>query len=101
MSSSMKTKPDRSLRWAYGLFLFALVAFLITGVLLDSALASVPTSIQRILTIVLIVLPTAAGTLAGIVSLMRPPRLWLASLLAIFLNGLSALFFAFLASFAG
>lgn len=97
----MEKKLDFTLKWSLGLFVFALVAFLVTGVFLEGALAAASLSIQRILTTVLITLPTSIGAILGVVSLLRPPRRLLLSILAIVLNGLSAVFFAFLAAFSG
>ena len=88
-------------RWSFGLFLATVVIFLVVGVLLEGVLNSFSTAVQRILMIALIVLPAGLGTLAGILSFFREPRRILLSLLAVLLNGLTFLFFAFLVSFAG
>jgi hypothetical protein len=92
---------NQNLRWAYLLFGFAVLAFLVTGVLLEGALASVPPMTQRIMNLILIILPTVVGSFLGVLSLVRPPRRWLLAIPAILLNGLTALFFIFLISFAG
>ena len=89
------------LKWSYLLFGFAAVAFLITGVLLDSTLASIPNGTQRMITVLLIVLPTLVGTVLGLVALFRKPVRWLLAILAVLLNGLTALFFFAIVSFAG
>ena len=94
----MWSKP---LKWSYLLFGIALLAFLITGVLLDSTLASVPTGTQRLMNIGLIILPTLLGTVLGVMALLHKPVRWLLAILAILLNGLTALFFIAIVSFAG
>ncbi len=89
------------LRWSFYLFTIAAVTFLLTGVVLDSVLASVPQAVQRILIVVLIVLPAAVGAVLSFLSLFRQPRRLFLSILSLLVNSLTALFFAFLASFAG
>ncbi len=89
------------LRWSFYLFAIAAVTFLLTGVVLDSVLASVPQAVQRILIVVLIVLPAAVGAVLSFLSLFRQPRRLFLSILSLLVNSLTALFFAFLASFAG
>jgi hypothetical protein len=97
----MPTKTHSTVRWAFGLFLFAFAAFLITFALLEGFVNGLSTGMQRGLLIALIVVPTGLGTLAGFTSLFRPPRRLVLSIMATLLNGLSFLYFAFLASFAG
>ena len=97
----MQPKTNSALRWSYGLFFFVIVAFLIAFALADSLLNSFPTWVQRGVLIGLVVLPSAVGTLTGILSVFRPPRKPVLSILAVILNGLTFLYFAFLASFAG
>jgi hypothetical protein len=97
----METKTLSTVRWSFGLFLFAFAAFLITFALLEGFVNGLSTGMQRSLLIALIVVPTAFGTLFGIASFLRHPRRLVLSVLATLLNGLSFLYFAFLAGFAG
>ena len=67
----------------------------------ESALAGMATSAERALTLVLLVLPAAAGAVLGMLSLARREgRGWLAGL-SVLLNTLFALFHLTLVLFAG
>ena len=91
----------RFLRWSIYLFAFAVLVFLLTGVVLDSTLASVPQIIQRAMIVLFIILPNAAGAVLAFLSLSRQPRKIALSAIFIVLNLLSALFYTFLVLFAG
>lgn len=83
------------------LFAFALVAFLFIGVLLDSTLASAPDLIQRLLPLVLVILPAAAGAVLAAGSFSREPRNTLLSAVSLLLNLLTALFFSLVILISG
>ena len=84
------------------ILLFALsVAFLVIWTSLDSALVGLSLVAERIIALLLLVLPTAVGALMGIVSLRRREgRNWLA-IAGIGLNTLFALFHLALVLFGG
>ena len=96
----MKNLPKLLLA-SFVLFGIALVSFVCTGIVLDSLLSSIPTFIQRMLLVLFIILPAGIGALLGLITLFQKPRRVLLSLLALILNGLTAVFFLFLALFAG
>ena len=96
----MKTLPPL-LRWSLFLFAFAFLVFILTGVVLDSALASVPQAIQRAMIVLLIVVPNTAGAVLAFLALFRKPRKILLTVLALVLNTMSALFYTFLVFMAG
>jgi hypothetical protein len=69
--------------------------------LLEGMFTSISTGLERLLTILLIVVPAGLGTLAGLFSFSRTPRQVILSFLAVILNGLTFLFYAFVSGFAG
>ena len=77
------------------------IAMLFLLTLFESSLSGLPTNIERIVSVLLLVLPVVIGVIFGIMSLIqKEPRRWLA-ILGIVLNGLSALFHISVLSFAG
>lgn len=87
---------------AASLVLFLLsVLFLILMTLLESGLAGLSLTGERILSLLLLVLPAIVGTLFGVLSILRKEsRPWL-GILGTLLNALFALFHLLLLSFAG
>jgi hypothetical protein len=96
----MKNLP-KILTVSFVLFGISVGAFICTGIILDSLLSSVPILIERILLGLFIILPAGLGALLAFISLFQKPRRLLLSLIALFFNGLTAVFFLFLALFAG
>ena len=77
------------------------VLFLILLTLFESSLASLSLTAERILSLLLLVLPAVLGIVFGIVSIVRKEsRRWI-GILGILLNALFAFFHLFLLSFAG
>lgn len=75
--------------------------FLLLLTLLEGLLFGMTNAVERIISLVLLVLPGSAGVILGIVSLVRKEsQRWLAAL-GILLNLLFALFHAFVIAFAG
>ena len=92
----MNTLAGRSLA-----LLLLSVVFLILITVFESSLAAMSPTGERILSLLLLVLPAVVGSGLGILSVIRKePRSWL-GLLGAVLNGLFALFHIFLLSFAG
>lgn len=90
-----------NLRWSMFFCAFAFLVILLTGVLFDSALASVPQAVQRAMIMVLIVLPNLAGSICGFLSFFKQPRRVVLSIVFFMLNLLSALFYTLLVFIAG
>ena len=84
------------------ILLFVLsVLFLILITLFESALLGLSTTAERILGLLLLVLPGVIGVVYGVLSLRRrESKPWVA-ILGILLNALFALFQLFVISFAG
>lgn len=87
---------------AISLILFALsVALWIMLTLFESSLLGMPPLVERLITLVGLVLPAAIGAVLGVTSLIRQEgRPWLA-LLGILLNTLFAAFHLMVVLFAG
>ena len=87
---------------AKSLALFAVsLLFLFLTTLFESSLLSLSVSAERILSLLLLVVPAVIGVVLGIMGVRaREDRLWM-SVLGIVLNALFALFHAFVLSFAG
>jgi hypothetical protein len=87
---------------AGSLILFGLgVVFLIMLTLFESALLGISPEVERIISLLGLVLPAAIGTVLGVMSLMRREGLaWLA-IVGIVLNTLFALFHLMIVLFAG
>lgn len=87
---------------AKSIALFVLsVLFLLLLTVFESSLAGLSLTVERAISVLLLVLPAVIGVVFGILSIMRKePRPWVA-ILGILLNTLFALFFVFLLSFAG
>ena len=67
----------------------------------ESAFSGLSTSIERIVSFILLVLPEIAGVVFGILGLVKKePQKWIA-ILGVILNGLFAMFMLFVLSFAG
>jgi hypothetical protein len=87
---------------AKSIFFFLLsVLFLVLLTLFESSLAGLPLTAERILSLLLLVVPAIIGTIFGVLSIVRKEsKLWI-GVLGILLNALFALFHLFLLSFAG
>ena len=87
---------------AKSIFLFVSSAlFLILLTLFESSLAGLSLAVEKILILLLLVLPALIGVVFGVLSFTRKEsKPWIA-ILGILLNGLFALFHLFLLSFAG
>jgi nicotinamide riboside transporter PnuC len=87
---------------AKSIFFFLLsVLFLVLLTLFESSLAGLPLTAERILSLLLLVVPAIIGTIFGVLSIVRKEsKLW-TGVLGILLNALFALFHLFLLSFAG
>ena len=87
---------------AKSLALFALsVVFLVLLTVFESSLSNLSLTVERILTLLLLVVPALIGVVIGVLGIRRgEDRLWM-SFLGTVLNALFALFFVFLLSFAG
>ncbi len=81
-----------------GLALFFAV---LTGVILDSALASLSLTLQRWIVVVTLILPATLGMIMGMLALRQRSDRWLVALISIILNGLFALFYLALLGIAG
>jgi len=82
------------------LFVFSILALLLLT-LFESALAGLSTSTERIISIVLLVLPSLAGVVFGVLGLVKKEsRKWI-SIIGTLLNGIFAAFMTFVLSFAG
>ena len=84
------------------LLLFVLsVVFLVLLTLFESSLTALPVIVERILSILLLVLPGGIGIILGVMGIVRKEsRRWIAYL-GILLNAIFALFHLFVLSFAG
>jgi hypothetical protein len=77
------------------------VLFLVLLTLFESSLAGLSLTAERIISLLLLVLPAAIGIVFGVLSLVRKEsRRWI-GILGISLNTLFAVFHLFLLSFAG
>ena len=94
-------KPRPYLALSYGLLAVAFVSFLLTGIILDSLLASLSLTSQRWLIGLTLVLPAALGSFMGILALRQPNRHTVLTIFGIILNGTVALFFIALLGIAG
>lgn len=94
-------KPRPYLGWSYALLALALASHLLTGVILDSALAPLSLAAQRWLVGLTLILPALLGVLTGILALQQPERRPLLAVTGIILNGAVALFFMALLGIAG
>jgi hypothetical protein len=82
------------------LFLLSVI-FLILLTLFESSLAGLSLAAERLLSMLLLVLPVGIGVALGILSIIhKEPKPWIA-ILGILLNTLFALFHIFVISFAG
>ena len=83
------------------LFFLLAVLFLVLLTLFEPSLAALSQTVERILSLLLLVLPAIIGIVFGVLSLARKEsRRWLA-IFGTVLNALFALFHLFLLSFAG
>lgn len=83
------------------LFFLLAVLFLVLLTVFESSLAGVSMTAERVVSLLLLVLPAVIGVIFGILSIIRrEPRPWL-GILGTLLNILFALFHLFLISFAG
>lgn len=84
------------------LLLFVLsVVFLVLLTLFESSLTALPVIVERILSILLLVLPGGIGIILGVMGIVRKEsRRWIAYL-GILFNAIFALFHLFVLSFAG
>jgi hypothetical protein len=87
---------------AKSLALFSLsVLFLVLLTLFESTLTGLPVTAERILSLLLLVLPALLGIVFGIGSILRKESQRWIGILGISLNTLFAVFHLFLLSFAG
>ena len=92
---------NRSLATISQILFGILVIFLIAWTGFESAWAGMSTVTERILTVLLLVLPAGVGAVLGLLSLIhREGRAWLA-ITSIVLNSLFALFHLMIVLFAG
>ena len=84
------------------LYLFGLsVIFLILLTLFESALVNLSLSAERLISVLLLIVPGIIGIIYGVLGAIRKEtKVWIAYL-GIMLNGLFVLFHAFVLSFAG
>jgi hypothetical protein len=83
------------------LFFFLSVLFLLLLTQFESSLAGLSLTEERILSLLLLVVPALVGIVFGVLSILRKEsRRWL-GILGTLLNALFALFHLFLLSFAG
>ena len=83
------------------LFFFLSVVFLILLTQFESGLAGLSLTAERILSLLLLVVPALIGIVCGVLSILREEsRRWL-GILGTLLNALFALFHLFVLSFAG
>ncbi|MBC7878425.1 MAG: hypothetical protein H7Y59_14740 [Anaerolineales bacterium] len=84
------------------LLLFGLsIVFLIALTLFESALTGTSLGMERLITFLLLILPSGAGAMLGVMSLFRKEGRALIAFLAIMLNTLFALFHLTILLFAG
>ena len=77
------------------------VLFLVLLTLFEASLSGLPTATERGISLALLVLPGMIGVVYGILGIRyKESKVWIAYL-GILLNGLFALFYIFLISFAG
>ena len=77
------------------------IILLLLLTLFDSVLAGLSISVERVIGLLLLVLPASTGVVFGIMGVWRKEtKLWMAYL-GVLLNGLFALFQLFVISFAG
>ena len=93
------------MKWSFGaksmIFFLLAVSFLILMTLFEASLANLSLRAEKIISLLLLVLPAVVGMVFGILSVTRKePRPWL-GVLGTVLNALFALFHLFLLSFAG
>jgi hypothetical protein len=87
---------------AKSIILFVLSAlFLILLTLFESSLAGLSLAVEKILSLLLLVLPAVIGVVFGVLSFTRKESRPGLDIFGILLNGLFALFHLFLLSFAG
>ena len=83
------------------IFFLLSVLFLLVLTQFESSLADLSLTAERILSLLLLVVPALVGIVFGVLSILRKEsRRWL-GILGALLNGLFALFHLFLLSFAG
>jgi hypothetical protein len=87
---------------AKSILLFVLsILFLFLLTLFESSLVALSTAAERIISLVLLVLPGVIGVIYGVRSIIRKEsRMWMAAI-GILLNGLFALFHLIVLLFAG
>ena len=82
------------------LFAFSILALLLLSIF-ESALSGLSISTERIISVLLLVLPGVGGVVFGLLGVAKnEPRRWVA-ILGILLNGLFAVFMTFVLSIAG
>jgi hypothetical protein len=87
---------------AKSILLFGLsVLFLLLLTLFDSTLSALSIQTERVISVLLLVLPGIVGIIHGVLSIRRKELKRWAAILGILLNALFALFQLFVISFAG
>lgn len=90
-----------NLAWTSMLLFILSLALLWTLTLFESFLSGLTMSMERLVSVLLIVLPAVIGVVCGILSLLRrEPKPWIA-VAGILLNGAFAIFNLLVLSFAG
>ena len=93
------------MKWSLGaksITLFVLsVLFLVLLTVFESSLSGLSLTAERLISMMLLVLPAVIGAVTGVRSITRKePQPWIA-ILGVLLNVLFAMFFIFVLSFAG
>lgn len=96
-----RTNRRRYLLWSYSLLALALISFVITGVILDAALASLPIALQRWIVVLTYIMPAGLGVVMGVLALRQRNSHRLLALGSVILNALFSLFFIILLGIAG
>jgi hypothetical protein len=99
--NNQETIDPQYLRWSFGLLLLALFFAVLTGVVLDAALAPLSLTLQRGIVVVTLIFPAVLGMLIGFLALRQESSQRLLALMSIILNGLFALFYIALLAIAG
>jgi hypothetical protein len=94
-------RPSRYLLAAYGLLALTILLFVLTSVILDSALSRLPLATQRWIIVLALILPAVLGALMGLADLTQPRHRTPLALAATLLNALIAAFFIALLAITG
>jgi hypothetical protein len=82
------------------LFVFSVISLLLLT-FFESSLSGLTASVERLISLLLLVLPGLAGVVFGVLGVVKKePRKWIA-ISGVLINGLFAAFMTFVLSFAG